>query len=368
MIAIRLVFTVLLLGLFVASSRGDIKDLKRTYRTDARRYGFVLEFDESLRKDAYGGPVTEADLDDCMKRLFSFLNKLERGFVKKAGITRVVFKSPLLDAVSGMEVTGLAGNGIIHLDRSFSGDTVYHELFHIFDKNPSWPKWARTNPKGYVYKGSDMRPAELNKRDIRRIAENEGKVNDHFVTSYAQSNEREDRAETFASMITEGSDFKARTKKSEIMLEKMNLIINLTDSTGLLGRGFWDTLLAENISEIKSLSESALAIRLIRDTKTSPVNPNAPLVVGGRRIVPLILALSQDNTELVLILCAAGADPNVRDDKNRSALLLAVMNDDERQVQALLERKALVGINELQAASRKNPEMHKLLQNAMGAR
>ncbi len=368
MIAIRLVFTVLLLGLFVASSRGDIKDLKKTYRADANRYGFVLEFDESLRKDANGGPVAEADLDDCMKRLFSFLNKLERGFVKKAGITRVVFKDPLIDDLSGLEVAGLAGDGVIHLDRSFSGNVIYHELFHIFDKNHNSSKWVRTNPKGFVYKGSATRPAELNKKDIRRIAENEGKVGDHFVSSYAQSSEREDRAETFARMITEGSDFKARTKKSETLLEKMNLIIDVTDSTGLLGRGFWDTLLAENISEIKSLSESALAIRLIKDTKRSPVNPNAPLVVGGRKIVPLILALSQDKTELVQIFCAAGADPNVRDDKNRSALLLAVMNDDEVQVQALLQRKAIVGINELQAASRKYPEMRKLLQDAMGVR
>ena len=354
-----------LLLCFIPASMADIKDIQKKYRAEARRYGFSLNLKDSLATDKNGSPVSEEELDKCLGRFFFSLNSLERGFVKKSKISKVVFKDSLVDPLSGKHVQGLAGDGTISLSKDFSAFCVYHELFHVFDGNSNGQKWCKINPKGFVYTGSEFRPANLSKKDSKKAEESKGgTMDEHFVSAYAQSNDSEDRAETFAHMIVEGYDFLSRTEKSEPLRKKMELIIDITDSRNLLGQGFWETLMAKDVSEIKRFSESAFAIRLLKDIKSKDMNPNETINVAGRKIVPLILALHQDNTELVLLLCTKGADPNVQDDKKRSALLLAINNDDEEQVKALLQNKAVIGPNELKAVPEKDSDMLKLLKDA----
>jgi hypothetical protein len=67
----------------------------------------------------------------------------------------------------------------------------------------------------------------------------ENRYKDDFVSRYAMSEEREDRAETFAFMIVEGNKFLRRTEKSPVMKKKMEYIIDATDRRSLLGKDFW---------------------------------------------------------------------------------------------------------------------------------
>ena len=62
----------------------------------------------------------------------------------------------------------------------------------------------------------------------------------HFISAYAQSNEAEDRAETFAAMVCEGAKFLNRCERSDVMQKKMEYIKNMTSKQSLLGRDYWD--------------------------------------------------------------------------------------------------------------------------------
>ena len=60
-----------------------------------------------------------------------------------------------------------------------------------------------------------------------------------FVSRYAMSNEREDRAETFAYMMVEGRNFLRRTQRSHVLKKKMDYIIQITTENNTLSASFW---------------------------------------------------------------------------------------------------------------------------------
>lgn len=198
------------------------------------------EFDRQKHNTIKGNPVTGDELNKELQRFFECLEYLPENFVRRSGINKVV----ILDELTHNDVSagGIATGNLMILKHGFNKRTFFHELFHIFDDTSTTnPKWCRMNPKGFVYKGSAFREADLTKKQAKKVEKDSwlNKMMPHFVGEYAMSFEQEDRAEVFAALIVEGRDFKKRTAKSHVMKKKMEYIIDITDSKSLLGRDFW---------------------------------------------------------------------------------------------------------------------------------
>ena len=116
------------------------------------------------------------------------------------------------------------------------------EMFHIFDQGKRTGNWSKLNHKDFIYTGSDFYERKLIGRKAKLRTKNleEGRFDDDFVTRYAMSSSKEDRAETFAAMMVEGPDFLKRSRKSAVMKKKMHYIIEMTGSSRLFGAHFWE--------------------------------------------------------------------------------------------------------------------------------
>jgi hypothetical protein len=181
-----------------------------------------------------------AEVTIAAERFFAAIGKLPEDFVKRTGIKYVTFlRQPTL---KGIPIGGVAVGDTIVLSLSSGEGTIYHELFHVFDLHEGKAKkWNRINPKKFVYTGSVYYEAKLTLRQKKRKKTNltSGAFKDDFVSSYAMSNELEDRAETFSCMMVEGKNFLRRVKKSAVMRNKMIYIINMTGRRGLMVKEFW---------------------------------------------------------------------------------------------------------------------------------
>lgn len=174
------------------------------------------------------------------ERFFKALEALPEDFIKRSGVKYVTFlENPTLKKIP---VGGIASGESIYLNVNFSAHTVYHEFFHIFDPKPVERQWNRLNSKGFIYTGNDYYSANLSrsrrKRKDRNLAS--GTFDADFVSRYAMSNEREDRAETFAAMMVEKGRFLKRAERSEVLKKKMDFIIEITGKRRLMGRDFWE--------------------------------------------------------------------------------------------------------------------------------
>lgn len=211
----------------------------RAYRRLANKYGFQIDLKAEFTRSVTGANLSVDRLEAELDKFFTALERLPPEFVKKAGLRRVMVCDNLTD--DGVSVGGLAWGEVIYLKAGFDDETIYHEIFHVFDPDRTSHRWTKLNPKGFIYAGSEGRPAQLTRQSKRRIEENRasGEFLKHFVSEYAQSHEREDRAETFAAMVFEGTNFLQRCDASEVLKAKMEYIQDLTGKRGLLGKDYW---------------------------------------------------------------------------------------------------------------------------------
>lgn len=135
------------------------------------------------------------------------------------------------------------------MTRGFTDATVYHELFHIFDPKRTDSDWLRLNPKEFIYEGNLVQSEKMSRRQRRQAAANRdsGEFDRHFASPYAKSHESEDRAETFAWMISDTRRLMVRAAKSEHLRRKIAYIIDITEKRSLLPRTFWEEVLGDDI-------------------------------------------------------------------------------------------------------------------------
>lgn len=182
---------------------------------------------------------SSSTVEKCAKRFYKTLDYLPEELITKTRLKYVTFLRNL--KFNGQPASGVASGDTIFLMVNFPTDTVYHEFFHIFDPHRKDKKWTDLNEKKFIYTGNEFRKVEMTAKERRQTKRN--KRNDDitkgFVSEYAMSFEREDRAETFASMITEGKAFLKRTK-NPVMKAKMEYIMELFIEKNLLDRNFWE--------------------------------------------------------------------------------------------------------------------------------
>lgn len=170
---------------------------------------------------------------------FQAMQALPESFIARSGLQYVTFLSHV--EVNGITAGGVASGDTIYLPVGVSRHAIYHELFHVFDPEPSDKKWTRLNDREFIYTGSQYYAADLSRSKEKKMTRNleEKRFSADFVSRYAMSNEREDRAETFAAMVVEGPAFLRRTARSAVLKRKMEYIIEVTGKRKLLGRDFW---------------------------------------------------------------------------------------------------------------------------------
>ena len=226
--------------LFVLAAGSDIYAKPR--KNISQKYGgtkIIVRQARPSSRNISGQPATGQAVQTAAQKFFAALDKLPVNFVKRAGLRYVTFlENPKL---KNIPVGGVASGDTIVLSINCSERTVFHELFHIFDPLPQVKGWQNLNNKKFVYTGSQYYEEKLSRRKRKRKDQNLSakKFDSDFVSRYAMSNEKEDRAETFAAMIVEKKNFLQRTRKSPVLQKKMKFIIDMTDKKKLIGKDFW---------------------------------------------------------------------------------------------------------------------------------
>jgi len=147
-------------------------------------------------------------------------------------------------------------------------------------------------------------------------------------------------SQTFSFMILEGYKIFDHSEGNEYLEKKVELIVDMTSSSRLLGKDFWDCLLTKEISDIEKFSESGFACRLIITLGDKELEPDEEIKVAGEKLIPLIFALEVENTELLKLLCKNGANTNITNKKGDSALEVAIDNENDNQIDILLSHGA----------------------------
>lgn len=225
----------LLLVLFCAASSmaSNGNPVSRGYRKAAKEYRFEILVNEPLPPHLQGRKLPVKAVEAELGLFFEALDDLGERFVRKSGLKYVMICRNLTR--NGKALSGHAYKEYIYLDVKFKKRTVYHEIFHIFDDKYDNKVWKRLNHPEFRYHGVIYPQGNKNTAAVRKAT----KYKADFASAYAMSNEREDRAETFAAMIEEGPAFAARAEKNPVLYQKMLYIIELTGRNSLLGKDFW---------------------------------------------------------------------------------------------------------------------------------
>ena len=233
-----LLLTLVCLCFYQAAAKDEVS---KDYRKEAKRFKFTIRTQPKFNKYLTGRPIPVAQIENELGRFFQALDELGESFVRKSGLKAVMICDNL--KLNGMDCGGVAAGDCMYLRRGFSKRTVYHEMFHIFDPKRENKKWQRCNHKNFRYRGIDFPDKPLSKRHKEKLQKHYNKKGGNFdadfVSRYAQSNEVEDRAETFAAMIDEGRYFVVRAQKSQALYRKMMYIVDMTDRSSLLGKDYW---------------------------------------------------------------------------------------------------------------------------------
>lgn len=110
---------------------------------------------------------------------------------------------------------------------------LHHELYHIieyyikleYDINKLYRKWNDYNPQSYIY------PENVDDLDDKYVYK-EGNKSDrvYFVSKYAKTNEKEDRAETFSDMMYRENKIFYYSKEHPVF-NKANLISEVLEKS-----------------------------------------------------------------------------------------------------------------------------------------
>lgn len=235
-----LALTLLLATLTLTAAPADRLD--RAHKQTARRLNFKVVEKPPLRGGLAGLPLPADELNLELENFFAALAVLPEEFIRKSGLNKVAVCDSL--RFQGMPLGGVAIGDMIVMNRGFTAATVYHEFFHIFDPKRSDQDWLRLNPKEFIYEGNLVQPEKLSRRKRRQATANRdsGEFDTHFASQYAKSHESEDRAETFAWMLSEPRRLLLRAAKSDPLRRKIAYIIEMTDKRSLMPREFWQEI------------------------------------------------------------------------------------------------------------------------------
>jgi len=360
-------------------------NLEKDYRQEIALYRIRPDQARSLKRDPDGTPVSEAQLTEAVRDFYDWLYPLDPGFLKRFQIKSVVFKDTVFDRDGNTFQRRLIG-GDLYLDADLDEKQFYTTVFYMqvsLMQRTYLGRWNKLNPDGFEYENTRGSLSAGAQKKLDAVLSEWDK---YFVNRTGMYSTEMDMAQTFAYMVTKGPDAARFVKKnSPDVRKKFDMIADILESVKAVERGYMQTLLAEDLSQLKTYVPYALSVRLEReysgvwaageDDKEEAGEDRAealpprkigdPVDVAGRKVIPLILALETKNGRLFDVLMRNKVNPNVANDKKVSALMLAIANNDPGQVKALLEAGAKVTQEAARAgtASGVNAEIVKLMNS-----
>ena len=360
-------------------------DLENDFKREIALYHVRPDQTHSLKRDPNGTPVTESQLETSVRVLFENLYLMDPGFLKRSKVKEVAFKDTVLDPDGERHQYRLL-NGCLFLDADLDDKQFYASMFYLQIPAMSrtyLARWNKLNPDGFSYEYVRGTPDGQAKKKLAAVLAEWDK---YFVSQTGLYATEMDMALTFAYMVTKGPDATAFVKKnSPAVQKKFELMCDILESVKAFEPGYMQTLLAEDLSKLKTYSPRALSVRLYQEisgewrasgeageadddpekiAEREKNRINGPVEVAGRKVVPLILSLEVNDFRLFSLLLENKADPNVANAKKATALMLAISNNDPEAVKLLLKAGAKVTPEAARAgtASGVNAEIVKLLK------
>ncbi len=359
-------------------------DLEKDFRQEIALYHIRPDQSRSLKRDPDGTPVSEPQLKASVQGFYDWMYPLDPGFLKRFQIKNIIFKDTVYDRDGNTHQLRRIGNDL-YLDADLDEKQFYANTFYLqtsLMQRTFFGRWNKLNPDGFSYENTRGNLSGSAQKKLDAVLAEWDK---YFVSRTGMYSTEMDMALTFAYMISKGPDATAFVKKnSPDIQKKIDMIIDILESVKAVDRGYIQTLLAEDLSKLKTYVPYALSVRLDReysgvwgvpkdddDPDAEEPEPAAPRKIGdpvevaGRKIHPLILSLEVNNNRLFKLLMQNKVDPNVANDKKVSALMLAIANNDPEQVRTLLEAGANVSQEAARVgtASGVNSEIVKLMNS-----
>ncbi len=174
-------------------------------------YGInVIYGENSLNYANKVDAIVEDDLNivnNNLKVLFHTLEKYPRGMFEMFRNKEYKMDIIILDKFTNNNIALASKNNLKEIKLYISNTdkferAIHHELFHIFeyymqDKSFSvYNGWEELNPSKFNYE------SDISKLDSKYVYEKDNDLNNsYFLTKYAKSSQKEDRAETFAEIM-----------------------------------------------------------------------------------------------------------------------------------------------------------------------
>ena len=358
-------------------------DLEKDYKREIALYHIRPDQSRSLKRDPDGTPVSEAQLKEAVKNFFDRLYPLDPGFLKRFQLKDVVFKDTVYDR-DGNTRQQLRNGNSLYLDADLAAQQFYVNMFYLqlgVMPRTYLEHWNKLNPDGFKYENTRGSLSNSAQKKLDAVLAEWDK---YFVNRSGMYSTEMDMGLTFAYMLEKGPAATVFVKNnSPDVRKKFDLIVDILESVKATERGYMQTILADDLSELKTFVPYALAVRLEREysgewavpeddretdndaEKAGPRKVSDSVEVAGRKVNPLILALETKNNRLFRLVMEDKANPNVANDKKVSALMLAIANNDPEEVRILLEAGAKVTPEAARAgtASGVNAEIVKMMNS-----
>ncbi len=360
-------------------------DLEKDFRQEIALYRIRPDQSRSLKHDPDGTPVSEPQLKQAVQNFYDWLYPLDPVFLKRFQIRSVVFKDTVYTRDGETRQQRRVGSDL-YLDADLDIQQFYVNIFYLqisVMPRTYLERWNKLNPDGFKYENTRGSLSNSAQKKLDAVLAEWDKF---FVSRTGMYSTEMDMALTFAYMVTKGPDASAFVKEnSPDVQKKLDMIVEILESVKAVEHGYMQTLLAEDLSKLKTYVPYALSVRLEREysgvwsapkdddeeadenqVEAQPVHKiGDPVEVAGHKVNPLILALETKNNRLFNVLMQNKVDPNVANDKKTCALMLAIANNDPEQVKALLEAGAKVTQDAARAgtASGINAEIVKLMNS-----
>ncbi|BDI29102.1 hypothetical protein CCAX7_11530 [Capsulimonas corticalis] len=169
------------------------------------------------------------------------LNRYPAGFFPAIGVTAIVLCASL--TIHDQHVAGIAGlrDGVVHLDVEDSGYAdlaIHHEIFHFFDAHSDTfdcdEEWEAVYLAGLKY-GPQAWRGRASSEPMSDFTSASG-----FVSVNAAVNANEDKADTFASLMTDWARVTRLSKTDPLIKRKIDLIHKrMSGSPASFDENFW---------------------------------------------------------------------------------------------------------------------------------
>lgn len=246
--------------------------IEQEYLRVAKKCGFTIAY--TLPERVSGDVLTPEEAKEVLPHFFAAMDIFPVRFLQETKLNTVVLCRNL--RLNGQLAGGVASStGVIVLNVPIHSHVIYHEMFHIADKQPHNPEWNKLNSKQFVYGGNKYNAdsEEMDKSDKRKMTASKKDVDirKDFVTDYAMTSEMEDRAETFAVMVTDPRQFEKLASANPVLKRKAEKVKSIVrEFSPGMSKDFWTFIAnSDDESRMKDLvNRAAVNAQRIKEKKS----------------------------------------------------------------------------------------------------